>query len=139
MDSIKDQYDYILLDSPPTLGVLVNNIIYASDFIIIPCEISIYSLEGMGDLIASIRKIKRDDNFNRFKVLLTKFDSRTTTSNAHVLEQIKAMQLETFSTYILRNEALNQASMAGKTIFDFDSSSKGAECYKNLIREIVEL
>lgn len=139
LDKIKSTYDYILLDSPPALGVLVNNIIYASDFVIIPCEVSIYSLEGMGDLIHAIKTIKRDSNFSQFKILITKIDSRNKTSNNHILDQLKNLNLDAFQTFVPRSEALNQASMAGKNIFDFDHSSKGAIAYTELTKEVLNL
>ena len=139
IDSIKDNYEFIIIDAPPTLGVLANNIIYASDFIVIPCEISIYSLEGMGDLINTIKKIKRDPNFSDFKVLITKFDSRNKVSNNHILEQLNSMNLNRFDVLIPRNEAINQACMAGKTILEFDPSSKGADAYIKLTKEIIGL
>ena len=137
LDPIKADYKYIIIDGPPTLGVLVNNIIYASDYIIIPCEISIYSLEGMGDLLSTIKKIKRNPHFNKFKVLLTKFDIRNKISNNHILEQLNGLMLDKFETYIPRNEAINQASMSGKTIFEFDEMSKGSEAYTKLSKEVI--
>lgn len=139
LNKIKDAYDFIIIDSPPTLGVLINNIIYTSDFIIIPCEISIYSLEGMGDLINTIRKIKRTPEYSRFKILITKHDPRSKISNNHILKQLETLGLDTFKTFIPRNEALNQAGMAGKSILEFAPSSKGASAYSNLTKEVLEI
>lgn len=139
LDKIKDNFEYVIIDGPPNLGVLVNNIIYASEYIVIPCEISIYSLEGMGDLLNTIKKIKRNPNFNQFKVLLTKYDVRNKVSNNHILGQLTNLGLDKFATYIPRNEALNQASMAGKTIFEFEGSSKGAQAYAELTKEVLTL
>lgn len=139
LDSISKGYEFIIIDGPPTLGVLVNNIIYSSDYILIPCDISIYSLEGMEDLINTIKKIKRNPNFSNFKILITKYDSRNKISNSHIIEQLNNMNLNRFEIFIPRNEAINQASMSGKTIFDFSASSKGAEAYSKLTEEVLKL
>jgi len=139
---IKNKFDFIILDGPPTLGVLVSNIICASDMVIIPCDMSLYAVEGMRDLLKKIRVIKRNNKFSSQKVLVTKYDSRNKVSNTHVLTLLKEFaekeSIEIFETRILRNEALNQANMSGKTIFDYDSNSTGATGYLNLSKEVLE-
>lgn len=137
-------YDFILIDCPPSLGVLTINALYACDFIIIPCQISRYSLDGLADLLTtveSVKAIKPQDLFkgDLFRILLTMYDRRNRVTNQYVLEEISPYWEKTFQTIIMRNEALNQSQIAQKAVFDFDPASSGATDYQNLAVEFLQL
>lgn len=137
-------YDFIIIDCPPSLGVLTNNSLYACNFIIIPCQISRYSLDGLADLLTTIEIVKglapeglfQEDHF---RILLTMFDRRNRVTNEYILEQLKPYREKTFTTLVMKNEALNQAQIAQKAIFDFDPKSSGAQDYQQLTEEFLEL
>lgn len=131
------QYDYIIIDCPPNLGVLTVNAIYASDFIIIPCETSRSSLDGINDLLNVITLIK-GKNFANYRLLLTLLDTRNKLTNEIVMEELAPFQKKLFSTIICRNEALNQSQFAREDIFTFDPKSKGAQDYQNLTMELLQ-
>jgi len=143
--ALKDtDYDFVLIDCPPSLGVLTINSLYACDFIIIPCQISRYSLDGLADLLNTVEAVKGlspDDLFqgDHFRILLTMFDRRNKVTNEYILEQLKPYRDKTFHTTIMKNEALNQAQIAQKAIFDFDARSTGAQDYLLLTSEFLEI
>jgi len=137
-------FEVVLIDCPPSLGVLTINSLCACDFIIIPCQISRYSLDGLADLLNTIEVVKDlgpTDLFqgNHFRILLTMFDRRNRITNEYILEQLKPYREKTFATLIMKNEALNQAQIAQKAIFDYDPKSSGAQDYQQLTAEFVEL
>jgi chromosome partitioning protein len=134
---ISKQYDYIIIDCPPNLGVLTVNAIYASDFIIIPCETSRSSLDGINDLLNVITLIK-GKNFINYRLLLTLMDSRNKVTNEIVMDELAPFQEKLFKTIISRNEALNQSQFAREDIFTFDPKSRGAQDYQNLTMELLQ-
>ncbi len=137
-------YDFVLIDCPPSLGVLTTNSLYACDFIIIPCQISRYSLDGLADLLTTVETVKNlnmEELFqgDHFRILLTMFDKRNRVTNEYILEQLKPYRDKTFNTMVMKNEALNQAQIAQKAIFDFDSRSSGAQDHVQLTAEFLEI
>lgn len=137
-------YDFVLIDCPPSLGVLTTNSLYVCDFIIIPCQISRYSLDGLADLLTTIETLKNlalEDLFlgNFFRILLTMFDKRNRVTNEYILEQLKPYRDKTFHAVIMKNEALNQAQIAQKAIFDYDPRCSGAYDYLRLTQEFLEI
>ena len=139
---IKKDYDYILIDCPPSLGVLTINALFASDFLIVPCQISRYSLDGLSDLMDIVRVVKDTGNEKNkdmpyLRILLTMFDTRNKITNEFILKELEPFKNRIFKTKIMKNEALNQAQIAQKSIFDFDPKSRGAENYKELTKEIL--
>jgi len=137
-------YDFILIDCPPSLGVLTINALYACDLIVIPCQISRYSLDGLADLLQTVEHVKAlkpQELFkgDLFRILLTMYDRRNRVTNQYVLEEIRPYWKKTFQTIIMKNEALNQSQIAQKAVFDFDPESSGSMDYHNLAVEFLQL
>jgi len=134
-------FDYIVIDCRPTLGTLTINALYASDFIVVPCEMGRYALDGFSDLMETIEHVKNGD-FNKadfIRIVLTKYDSRNKVSNDWVIQQLEPFKHLIFNTYIRRNEALNQSQMAQESIFEFKPDSIGAQDYEQLTIEYLKL
>ena len=135
-------YDFIIVDCRPTLGTLTVNALYASNYIIVPCEMSKYSLDGFSDLMDTIDTIENNDSNGKkryLRILITKFDSRTTTTNEWIFKQLEPFLNLMFETKTRKNEALNQASIIAEPIFTASPGSNGAEDYKKLISEFLTL
>ncbi len=134
-------YDFILIDCRPTLGTLTINALYASHFIIVPCEMGRYALDGFSDLMETIENVKNSElEKEKFiRILLTKLDSRNKVSNDWVVQQLAPFKNLIFKTFIRRNEALNQSQMAQEPIFKFKHDSQGAQDYEELTNEFLNL
>lgn len=134
-------YDYIFIDSHPSLGLLTVNAVFASDFILIPCDMGRYSLEGFGNLMNKIAEVKGNgfDRKKQMRIFLTKFQSSAKVSNNWVFNQLKPYSDMMLKTRIRQNEALNQAAMLRKPIWLTKSKSPGAEDYGSLMKELTEL
>jgi chromosome partitioning protein len=140
LDSLKDSYDYILIDCPPSLGLLTINSLVAANTVIIPIQCEYYALEGLGQLLMSLRRIqhKLNPNLRIEGVLMTMFDPRLNLAN-QVLEQAKKyFGNKVFKTIIYRNIRLAEAPSFGKPIVLFDIVSKGAQNYLSLAQEIID-
>jgi len=140
IDKVNSRYDYILIDCPPSLGLLTINGLVASTGLIIPLEAEYYALSGLTKLLGVIDKVKRRLNtgLKIHGLLLTKFDARTVL-NRSVLEAMKSkFKKELFKTKIRKNIALAEAPARGEDIFSYQPDSHGAEDYKNLIKEILK-
>lgn len=138
---IKEKFDYIIIDCPPSLGLLTVNSLTAADSVLVPIQCEYYALEGLGQLVNTINLVKKHLN-HQLKicgVLLTMFDTRTNLST-QVAEEVKNHFGEiVFKTVIPRNVRLSEAPSYGKSIIDYDPRSKGAEVYKQLAKEVVSL
>jgi chromosome partitioning protein len=136
------EYDFLVIDCRPTLGTLTINALYASNLIIVPCEVGRYSLDGFADLMETIDKVKNWDTATKeqiIRILLTRYDARNKLSNEWVLEQLAPYKKMLFRTIIRKNEALNQAHMAQEPIFTFKPDSPGAHDYEQLTEELFAL
>jgi chromosome partitioning protein len=133
-------YDYVLIDCPPSLGILTVNGLVAADELIIPVQAEFYALEGLGHLVQTVQRVRKGLNpsLGLMGVLVTMHNGRTSLS-AQVHEEVKRHFPDTtFETVIPRNVRLAEAPSFGKSIMDYDGWSKGAKSYKSLAREVQE-
>jgi chromosome partitioning protein len=137
---IKDDYDYILIDCAPSLGLITLNSLVAADSVIIPIQCEYFALEGLGKLLNTIKSIQRIHNadLDIEGLLLTMFDSRLRLSNQVVDEVRKHFSSMVFDTIIRRNTRLGEAPSYGESIIAYDATSKGAINYLNLAQEIIK-
>jgi len=135
-------YDCVIIDCRPTLGTLTINALYACNFVLVPCEMSRYSLDGFSDLMETIESVKNSggiESEKAIRILLTRFDSRKSITNDWIIEQLRPYEALLFNTKIRQNEALNQAHIAMEPIFLFKSNSFGAQDYEQLAGEFLDL
>ncbi|ASS89666.1 MAG: ParA family protein [Bacillaceae bacterium] len=139
LEPVKQQYDYILIDCPPSLGLLTLNALTASDSVIIPVQCEYYALEGLSQLLNTIRLVQKHLNSDLMieGVLLTMLDARTNLGIQVIDEVKKYFQDKVYQTIIPRNVRLSEAPSHGQPIILYDSRSKGAEVYLELAKEVV--
>ncbi len=136
---IKDAYDFIIVDCPPSLGLLNTNALSAADSVMIPVQCEYYALEGVTQLLQTIRLVQKlfNPNLRIEGVLLTMFDRRTNLSE-EVREEVHShFKEKTYKTFIPRNIKLSEAPSQGKSIFDYDINSDGAKAYVSLTKEVL--
>ncbi|MBO4459941.1 MAG: ParA family protein [Clostridiales bacterium] len=140
IEEIKDDYDYIIIDCPPSLGLLTINALTASDGIIIPIQGEYYALEGLSQLVETINIVKKKLNpdIEIVGVVLTMFDMRTQLSKQVREEVEEYFKKKVFKTIIPRNVRLAEAPSHGLAISDYDKSSKGAKAYEALAAEVIK-
>ena len=139
MDGIRGDYDFILIDTPPTLGLITVNALVASDYLIIPIQSSYFALEGTDDLLDTIEKVNARPNpdLKVLGVVITLHDKRTTLSR-DIFEQIKQVFGDkVFSTVISKSIRLEESPAYKETIFTFAPQSSGASEYLNLCKEVI--
>ena len=140
IDNQKDKYDYIIIDCPPSLGLITLNAFTASDSVLIPIQCEYYALEGLGQLINTIDLVKKHLN-KELEVegaLLTMFDIRTNLSNQVVKEVNKYFENKVYKTVIPRNVRLSEAPSYGMPITVYDPRSKGARSYEKFVKELLK-
>jgi chromosome partitioning protein len=140
LEEIKADYDYIIIDCAPSLGLITLNALTAADSVIIPIQCEYFALEGLGKLLNTIKSVQNIHNpdLDIEGLLLTMFDSRLRLSN-QVVEEVKThFSKMVFNTIIQRNVRLSEAPSYGETIIMYDASSNGAQNYLNLAREFLE-
>ena len=137
--NILKKYDFILIDCPPSLGFLTINAFVASDSILIPVQCEYYSLEGLSQLLNTIRLVQKYFNFKLYieGVLLTMYDARTKLGLEVVNEVKKYFKEKLYKTIIPRNIKLSEAPSHGKPIIDYDLKSRGAEKYNKFTKEFL--
>lgn len=140
LEKIKDDYDYILIDCAPSLGLLTLNALTAADSVLIPIQCEYFALEGLGKLLNTIKSVQKIHNANLDieGLLLTMYDSRLRLSNQVVEEVQKHFNEMVFKTIIQRNVKLSEAPSFGESIIAFDATSKGATNYLSLAEEIIK-
>lgn len=134
------EQDYILIDCPPSLGLLTINALSAADFVMIPVQTEYYALEGLGQLLSVVDRIKGSVNptLEILGLVLTMFDSRTSLSDQVMAEIKKHFGVKVFETVIPRNVRLAEAPSFGQPISEHDKWSKGAKAYKALTKEVIK-
>ncbi|KNZ68507.1 Cobyrinic acid ac-diamide synthase [Thermincola ferriacetica] len=137
---IRDRYDYVLIDCPPSLGLLTLNALTAADSLIIPIQCEYYALEGLGQLMNTIELVRKHLNANLEieGVLLTMFDARTNLSIQVVDEVKEYFKDKVYRAIVPRNVRLSEAPSHGKPIVLYDPRSRGAEVYQELAKEVIE-
>ena len=140
LGSVADNYDYILIDCAPSLGLLTLNALTASNAVIIPIQCEYFALEGLGKLLNTIKSVQKIHNpdLDIEGLLLTMYDARLRLSNQVVEEVQKHFNDMVFETIIQRNVRLGEAPSYGESIINYDASSKGASNYLSLANEIIQ-
>ena len=140
LTEIKKEYDYIVIDCAPSLGLITLNALTCADSVVIPIQCEYYALEGLGKLLNTIKSIQKVHNpsLDIEGLLLTMFDSRLRLSNQVVAEVKKHFHNMVFKTIIQRNTRLGEAPSYGESIIAYDATSKGAVNYLNLANEIIK-
>lgn len=138
LDGIKDQYDVILIDCPPSLEMLTLNGLAAADSILVPVQCEYYALEGLSDLMSTLRRVKQRINpsLEIFGVALTMFDGRTNFSTQVAQEVRRHFPGKVFATVIPRNIRLAEAPSHGLPVTAYDRSSRGAHSYREMAKEM---
>jgi chromosome partitioning protein len=140
LDSLKGTYDFVLIDCPPSLGLLTVNALTAADGVILPLQCEYFALEGMSQLLKTIQLVRKGLNptVDLFGVVLTMFDPRTKLASEVVQEITQHFAKERFQSIIPRNVRLSEAPSNGLTILQHDPRSAGAMAYKALAEEVIE-
>ena len=140
LDKISPNYDFIIIDCPPSLGLLNTNALIAADSVIIPVQCEFYALEGVTQLLQTIRIVQRmfNPNLQIEGVLLTMFNKRTRLSADIYREVNMHFKEKTFKTIIPRNTRLSEAPSHGLSIFDYDMHCDGAKAYVALSKEVID-
>lgn len=139
LEPIRANYDFIIIDCPPSLGLLNTNALTAADSVIIPVQCEYYALEGLTQLLSTIRLVQKlfNDRLLIEGVLLTMFDSRTRLSVEIQQEVRKYFKERVYRSFIPRNVKLSEAPSRGQSIFEYDVRSEGAKAYASLAKEVL--
>ena len=137
---IRNDYDFVLIDCPPSLGLITINALTVSDSVMVPIQCEYYALEGLSQLISSIRQVKRiyNPNLEIEGILLTMYDGRLNLTQQVVSEIKKYFKDKLYSTVIPRAVRLSEAPSFGEPILYYDKHSKGADAYNNLAKEFLK-
>lgn len=143
ISQIKEQYDYILLDCPPSLGTVIDNALYAADSVVIPVECEYFAYDALTQMVKKINEVqtlKKEEGRKLIieGVLLTKLDNRNL-FGYKIIEKVKELfPNKTFKTIITRSSHLQEAPMHGKSVIDFAYNSRGSKEYRELAKEIIQ-
>ncbi len=140
VEEVKDKFDFILIDCPPSLGLITLNAFTASDSVLIPVQCEYYALEGLGQLLNTVNLVKKhlNKNLEIEGALLTMYDIRTNLSNQVVKEVKKYFDNKVYKTVIPRNVRLSEAPSYGMPITEYDPRSKGAKSYEKFTKEFLK-
>lgn len=134
---LKDNYDYILIDCPPSLGLIVDNALYASDSVIIPVDTSYFAYDALSAMINKIEHIQRTSNLVIEGILITKLDNRTTLGY-DILDKVRELFPEKlFETVITYSSHIQMAPLYGESVLEYSINSRGAKEYRKLAQEII--
>lgn len=139
LEPVKDEFDFIFIDCPPSLGLLTINALAAADSVLIPIQCEYYALEGVTKLLESMRMVKSRINkdLDTYGVLMTMYDSRTSLSNQVVDEVRNYFGEKTFKTLIPRTVKLSEAPSFGMPVINYAPNNKGAKAYRELAKEVI--
>jgi len=140
LETIKDKYDFIIIDCPPSLGFLTINAITGSNYVLVPLQCEYYALEGLSQLLDTLKAVKKSLNpeLKLVGILLTMYDARNNLSS-QVQEEVRSHFKDTvFNSVIPRNVRLSEAPSHGKPIILYDIRSKGAISYLDLAKEVIK-
>ena len=140
LDMIKENYDYIIIDCPPSLGLITLNSFTAADSVLIPVQCEYYALEGLGQLLNTVKLVQKhlNKNLEIEGALLTMYDARTNLSNQVVKEVSRYFENKVYKTVIPRNVKLSEAPSYGMPISVYDPRSKGAKSYDKFVKELLK-
>lgn len=139
LDAVREKYEYIIIDCPPSLGLLTVNVLTAADSLLIPVQCEYYALEGLGQLLGTVKLVQSTLNPDLAieGVLMTMFDKRLNLASQVVDETVNYFGDKVYETIIPRNVRLSESPSFGKPILLYDIQSKGAESYLQLAREVI--
>jgi chromosome partitioning protein len=140
LERVKHDYDYVIIDCPPSLGLLTINALTAASSVMIPVQCEFYALEGITMLMNTIQLVQRNLNpaLKLEGVVMTMFDSRTNLAQDVVEEVKKYFKTKMYKTIVPRNVRLSEAPSHGMPVIDYDSKSKGAQVYMELAQEVID-
>jgi len=138
--SVRDEYDYVFIDSPPSLGLLTLNALVAADAVLVPLHCEYFALEGLADLFGTIRRVRGalNPSLDIEGVLFTMFDERTNLGQQVANDVRSFFKEKVFRTSIPRNIRLGEAPSHGMPVIQYDPKSRGSEAYVALAREVLE-
>lgn len=137
LKKIKNEYDYILIDCPPSLGLIVDNALYASDSVLIPVECSFYAYDALTQMVNKIDKVQKEKDIEIEGILITKLDNRTTIGY-DILDKVKFLfPNKIFKTIITYSSHIQMAPSTGKSVIEYSINSRGAKEYRELALEII--
>ena len=137
IESLKNKYDYILIDCPPSLGLIIDNALFASDSVIIPVECCFYAYDALTQMVNKIDEVQKIKKINIEGILLTKLDNRNT-FGYKIVDKVRFMfPNKTFKTIISASSHIQEAPMYGKTVIQFSYNSRGSKEYRELAKEIL--
>ncbi len=139
LDTVRTQYDFVIIDCPPSLGLLTINALTAADAVLVPIQCEFYALEGLAQLMNTVQLVQRNLNpaLKLEGVVMTMFDARTNLSIQVVDEVKQHFRTKVYRTIIPRNVRLSEAPSHGQPVIQYDPRSKGAEVYFDLAREVL--
>ncbi|MFA6170947.1 MAG: AAA family ATPase [Patescibacteria group bacterium] len=141
LDEVKDEYDFVIIDGPPSVGLLTINSLVAADQVLIPIQSEYYALEGLGQLLETISLVQNNlkPNLNILGALITMFDRRNRLSGSVMQELYQYFPNRVLRTVIPRSVRLAEAPSYGRSILHYDPKSRGGRAYEKLAREIIDL
>ena len=140
IETVKDDYDYIIVDCPPSLGLLTLNALVAADGVIIPMTCEFYALEGLSQLVMTVRRVKKSYNpsLEVTGILITMYDKRLNLTRTVLSEIEKYYKDRIFDTKVTRNVRLTEAPSYGMPVYYYDKSSKGSDQYLSIAKELIK-